>query len=87
MTLEQLTRTLLDEVGLAARPFVRWLRLRRYAGLVSAGATVDEAARASGYRRRSELTHDLRRLVGFTERDVDACQHWKPLPEVSATAA
>jgi len=83
MTLEQLTRLLLDEVGLAARPFVFWLRLRRYAQLVSAGATVAEATRAIGCRRPSELTQDLRRLVGFTEHDVAASERWKPLPDVA----
>lgn len=87
VTLEQLTRMLLDEVGLPARPFARWLRLRRYARLVSAGSTVDEAARATGYRRRSGFTEDLRRLVGFTDRDVAARERWKPLADAATDDA
>lgn len=83
LTLEQLTRVLLDEVGLAARPFVSWLRLRRHASLVSTGATVDEAARAVGYRRRAELTQDWRRLFGSSDRDTAPCERLAPLPALS----
>ena len=81
LTLEQLTRLLLDEVGLASRPFVSWLRLRRYATLVGAGATVDEAARASGYRRRAELAQDWTRLFGrFAPRwDAYGCNTQPPI--------
>lgn len=87
LALEPLTRLLLEEVGLAARPFVQWLRLRRYAQLVSAGASVHQAVRALGYRRRSELTQELRRLVGFTDLDVEASERWKPLPDASTADA
>ena len=83
LTLEQLTRLLLDEVGLAARPFVSWLRLRRHATLVGGGATVDEAARAVGYRRRAELAQDWRRLFGSSDHDTAPCPRLAPLADLS----
>jgi AraC-like DNA-binding protein len=81
LSVDQLTRALLAEVGLPARPFADWMRLHHYATLVAAGCAVDDAARATGFRGRAALIRELQRLVGFSERDVAAAERWLPVPD------
>ncbi|GAA2634399.1 helix-turn-helix transcriptional regulator [Actinomadura fulvescens] len=54
-----------EEVGLPIRPYVQWLRLRRAAELVAAGASVTEAAHGAGFADGAHLSRVCRRMFGI----------------------
>jgi len=65
-----------EQVGIPLRPYMRWLRLRRAASLVRAGATLTEAAHAAAFADSAHLSSTFHRTFGLSPSDVMRNVEW-----------
>ena len=54
------------EMGMPARRYLLWLRLRDAVGELTRGASITEAAHAAGFADAAHLSRTFRRMLGFT---------------------
>jgi AraC-like DNA-binding protein len=66
ITIRQLRRVLVTDVGLAPKAFQRVLRLQRFLASSERGRTLADAAAEAGYADQSHLTRDVVDLTGVT---------------------
>ncbi|TMU82053.1 helix-turn-helix domain-containing protein [Pseudomonas fluorescens] len=73
LSLSQLQRLLVDQVGLPVRRLVLWRRLRMAMAAILAGSPVTTAAHAAGFADSAHFSRSLKKLFGVTARQ--ALQH------------
>ncbi|WP_256575493.1 MULTISPECIES: AraC family transcriptional regulator [unclassified Pseudomonas] len=73
VSLSQLQRLFVSQVGLPVRRLVLWRRLRLAMAQVLAGRPVTEAAHAAGFADSAHFSRSLKKLFGVTARQ--ALQH------------
>lgn len=54
-----------EQTGMALRPYILWRRFLRTWELMSAGASISEAAHGAGFADAAHLTRTCRRMFGF----------------------
>ena len=59
-----------ESVGVPIRPYILWLRLQLAAAALGKGASITEAAHASGFSDSAHLTRTFRRMFGTTPSDL-----------------
>jgi AraC-like DNA-binding protein len=72
-----------QEIGIAVRPYIRWLRLQRAACDLIAGADVSQAAHAAGFSDSAHMSRTFRSTLGIAPRDISRRVHvnlglWHP---------
>lgn len=77
----RLTQLFRTELGLPFRAYVRWVRMRRAAGLVMAGASLTRAAHEAGFADSAHLTRTCRRMFGMAPTDITRGVRWAGAPE------
>nr|WP_218583226.1 helix-turn-helix domain-containing protein [Pseudomonas atagonensis] len=73
LSLSQLQRLLVSQVGLPVRRLVLWRRLRRAMAAILAGDPVTLAAHSAGFADSAHFSRSLKKLFGVTARQ--ALQH------------
>lgn len=73
LSLSQLQRLLVEQVGLPVRRLVLWRRLRMAMAAILAGSPVTTAAHAAGFADSAHFSRSLKKLFGVTARQ--ALQH------------
>jgi AraC-like DNA-binding protein len=58
------------ELGLPARRYLLWLRLRDAIGELARGASITEAGHAAGFADGAHFSRTFRRMLGFTPSDA-----------------
>jgi AraC-like DNA-binding protein len=61
----RLAHLLSDEMGMPARRYLLWLRLRDAVGQLTHDVSITEAAHAAGFADAAHLTRTFRRMLGF----------------------
>ncbi|AKF03079.1 helix-turn-helix domain-containing protein [Sandaracinus amylolyticus] len=59
-----------EHVGLPLRPYVRWLRVRRAAGMLLGGAPASEAAHGAGFADAAHMSRTFREMFGVTPSEI-----------------
>ena len=72
-----------EELGIAVRPYIRWLRLQRAACDLIAGAGVSQAAHAAGFSDSAHMSRTFRSTLGMAPSDISRRVHvnlglWHP---------
>ena len=62
----RLAHLLRAELGMPARRYLLWLRLRDAVGALTHGGSITAAAHAAGFADAAHLTRTFRRMLGFT---------------------
>jgi AraC family transcriptional regulator len=62
----RLAHLLRAEMGMPARRYLLWLRLRDAVGALTHGGSITAAAHAAGFADAAHLTRTFRRMLGFT---------------------
>jgi AraC family transcriptional regulator len=62
----RLAHLLRAEMGMPARRYLLWLRLRDAVGALTYGGSITAAAHAAGFADAAHLTRTFRRMLGFT---------------------
>jgi AraC-like DNA-binding protein len=73
VSLSQLQRLFVSQIGLPVRRLVLWRRLRLAMAAILAGSAVTEAAHAAGFADSAHFSRSLKKLFGVTARQ--ALQH------------
>jgi len=66
LSASRLAHLLRAEMGLPARRYLLWLRLRDAVGELTRGVSITTAAHAAGFADAAHLTRTFRRMLGFT---------------------
>ncbi len=66
----RLAHLLSAQMGLPARRYLLWLRLRDAIGELTRGASITEAAHAAGFADGAHFSRTFRRMLGFTPSDA-----------------
>lgn len=61
-----------QRTGMAVRPYLRWLRLKRTVAALAAGVPATEAASAAGFADAAHMSRTFRRHLGVTPGAVSA---------------
>ncbi|UJR84535.1 AraC family transcriptional regulator [Sandaracinus amylolyticus] len=59
-----------EHVGLPLRPYVRWLRVRRAAGMLLGGTSAAQAALGAGFADAAHMTRTFREMFGVTPSEI-----------------
>lgn len=74
-----------EELGLPFRTYVAWLRLRRAAGSLQAGASITTAAHDAGFADSAHFTRTFRRMFGIVPSDIAGVVDWVAAPSALAS--
>ena len=72
----RLAHLISEHLGVAFRPYVLWLRLRRAAAELARGRTLTEAAHHAGFADGAHFSRVFRRMFGIAPSELAAFAHW-----------
>jgi len=72
----RLSHLFTEEVGTSLRAYKAWMRLRRAAGRLAAGAAITRAAHDAGFVDGAHMTHAFKRTFGLSPTELASDTKW-----------
>lgn len=82
LSASRLSHLFSEQVGIALRPYVLWLRLHRAARCIAAGGSLTVAAHEAGFADSAHLNRTFHRMFGIAPSELTDWVEWVKEPDV-----